>query len=114
MESKSVVRAPAGLPRRRYTPKQILEYLNAQPRSGLTIAAFCQQQGFHPSVFYGWKRKQREPARAVPSFREVSLPALMGSAWMAEITLPTGAVLRLSAQADWAHLQPWLTELLWS
>jgi hypothetical protein len=112
MESKSRAHEQGRSSRRRYTPKQISEYLAAQRRSGLTIAAFCQQQGFHPSVFYGWKRRQGDPARVVSTFREVSLPALMGSTWVAEIAMSSGSVLRLSAQTDWASLQPWLSKLL--
>ena len=100
--------------RRQFTPQQVAEYLQAQPASGMTVTAFCQQHGLHPSVFYGWKRRQRPAAVRTPSFHEVTLPALMTSPWVAEITLPTGAVLRLSAQANRTHLGPWLTELLQS
>src|SRR5512140_117921 len=99
-------------PRRHFSPQQIAEYLRAQPASGLTIAAFCQQHGFHPSVFHGWKRRQRPGATAPPPFREMALPTLLSAPWVAEIALPTGTVLRFSAQADLAGLRPLLADLV--
>jgi transposase-like protein len=98
--------------RQRYTSDQIDEYLQAQPRSGLSVAAFCQKHGLYPSLFYNWKRRRKESAMVAPAFREVSLPVLMDASWVAEIALPSGAMLRLSAQADWSSLRPWLAELL--
>ena len=98
--------------RRQYTAPQIAEYLQAQPPSGLTITAFCQQHGIHPSVFHGWKRRRRQPAADALSFQEVALPTRISPTWVAEIALPTGTVLRLGAQADLTHLRPWLAELL--
>ena len=98
-------------PRQQFTSQQINEYLQTQARSGLTIAAFCQQHGLHPSSFYGWKRRQQSPATVSPTFHEVTLPALPSSAWVAEIALPTGIVLRWTAQADLARLASWLSPL---
>lgn len=87
-------------PRRHYTPDQITEYLVAQRGSGLSIAAFCQQQGFSPSVFYAWKRRRRPAGGGPPTFREISLPLGFETPWATEILLPSGVVLRVSPQAD--------------
>jgi transposase-like protein len=98
--------------RRRYSPEQIAEYLEAQPNSGLSIAAFCKRHGVSVSKFYGWKRRYR---RAMPAqFQEVAWPQAGSSfvPWIAELVLPGGLVIRLSAQADLARLRPWLAELL--
>ena len=95
-------------PRRHYTPEQITGYLAAQPGSGLSIAAFCQQQGFNPSVFYAWKRRRRPTGGEPPTFREMSLPLGFAPPWVAEIALPSGTLVRLSSLAD----RQWIGQLL--
>lgn len=112
MENNIPTNEPGRRPRRQFTPQQITEYLQAQACSGLTIAAFCQQHGVHPSSFYAWKRRQRAPVTESPTFHEVTLPGLPSSAWVAEMALPTGLVLRWTAQADLARLGTWLSQLL--
>jgi hypothetical protein len=112
MESEIQAPAPRRITRRHYTPEQIEQYLAAQPSSGLTIAAFCQQNGVAPSVFYGWKRGRMKPGKPTSCFREVILPDLLTSSWVAEIALPNGAVLRLGEAADLLRLRVWLTQLL--
>lgn len=112
MEIDIQAQAPGRTVRRHYTPEQIKEYLAAQPRSGLTVAAFCQQHRVALSAFYGWKRRRMKSAQPPPSFREVTLPGLLTSPWVAEIALPTGAVLRLSEAVDLLRLRVWLSELL--
>jgi hypothetical protein len=94
--------------RRLYTSEQVTEYLEAQPRSGLTIAAFCQQHGIHPSVFHGWKRRRQPAVAPLLSFREVSASACLSHPWAAELLLPSGTLLRVSPQADLR----WLGQLL--
>ena len=98
--------------RRQFTSQQIDGYLQAQPASGLTIAAFCQQHGLHPSVFHGWKRRRRPPGGLTATFQEVVLPARIAPVWVAELALPTGPLLRWSAQADLARLAPLVAQLL--
>ena len=100
METNSLPQEKDRPPRRRCTPEQITECLEAQPRSGLTLATFCQQHGLNPSVFHAWKRRRRQSPVAPPVFRELSLPSLISARWAAEIALPSGALLRVSSQAD--------------
>jgi hypothetical protein len=101
----SATQTPA---RRHYTPEQITGYLATQPGSGLSIAAFCQQQGLSPSVFYAWKRRRRLPGGEPPAFREMSLPLGFAPPWVAEIALPSGTLVRLSSLVD----PPWIGQLL--
>ena len=99
-------------PRRQYTPEQVREFLAAQPGSGLSIGAFCQQQGLSPSAFYAWKRRQRPAVGAPLTFREMSLPLGVATPWAAEIALPSGALLRLSPQADLRWIGSVLEQLI--
>jgi hypothetical protein len=100
MENTSPFQEKKHAPRRRFRAEQISEYLESQPRSGLTIAAFCHQHGFNPSVFHAWKRRRRQSPVAPPIFRELSLPSFTSAPWAAEIALPSGALLRVSSQAE--------------
>jgi hypothetical protein len=100
METNSVSQEKNPGRHRAYTPEQVNEYLEAQPRSGLTITAFCQQQGIHPSVFHAWKRRRRPGTFSPPAFREVAMAPLLSTSWAAEMLLPSGVLLRLSPQAD--------------
>jgi hypothetical protein len=112
METNLVAHETGRPARRRFTAQQIADYLKAQPPSGLTIAAFCKELGLPTSVFYRWKRRAGEDEKASPAFREVTLPTPVSSAWVGEIALPAGAVLRFSAQANLTGLQSLLSQLL--
>ena len=112
MDARELPTKAGRLPRRRYTTGQIQRYLEAQARSGLGVERFCREQRISASAFYRWKQGPRKPRSPTPAFEEVSLPAWAGSAWVAELTLPGGAVLRWSAQADWAQLHAWVSPLL--
>jgi hypothetical protein len=97
--------------------------IEAQGRSGLTVAEFCQREGVSTARFYGWKRKLRAkrwrqtrktPARQkrgtrphrpgeslasggnVP-FVQLPLSAPAASPWN-EVVLAEGAVVRLPQQ----------------
>ena len=100
MEKTSPSQEKKHVHRRHFAPEQVREYLEAQPPSGLTIAAFCQQHGFNPSVFHAWKRRRRQSPVKPPEFRELSLPSILSAPWAAEIALPSGTLLRVSSQAD--------------
>lgn len=97
--------------RRRYSPPQIQAILAAYAHSGQTVAAFCANQGIHPSVFYSWKRKAAatlppDPPPP-PQFHELSLHSLAAAVWVAELALPSGAILRLGRAAEPA----WVAQL---
>jgi len=112
METKLTTEETGRPTRRQFTVQQINDYLAAQVQSGLTINAFCQQQGIHPSVFHGWKRRRRATDPGSPAFQELNLPVALTTPWVAEIAWPTGTVLRVSAQADLPRLAAGLTPLL--
>lgn len=41
----------------RHTPEAIRQFLIDQPRSGHTVADFCEVRGLKVPTFYSWKRK---------------------------------------------------------
>jgi hypothetical protein len=66
-------------------------------------------------VLYAWKRKvtATPAAQRIPQFQELTLSGLAPAAWVAELALPTGAVLRLGRAAEpawvgqlWRALHP--------
>jgi hypothetical protein len=91
-----------------------LEHLREQELSGLSVAEYCGRHDLRPATFYGWRRLVREGWRAragsgMVSFTEVvrvGPPGLAGPAgspgapWVAEVSLPSGAVVRVGAGAD--------------
>jgi transposase len=80
-------------------------------RSGLTVPDFCDREGISAASFYEWKRRLgREPVSPAadnPRLVPVRLVTPPGSAPL-EVLLPSGMILRLSADCDVA----WLRELL--
>ena len=77
--------------------------------SGLGLERFAQEQGIPPGRLHYWvyqKSRNKSPKRSMqsppPVFREVKitagLPAL--THWAAEVSLPGGLALRLSASAS--------------
>ena len=70
-----------------------------QRRSGLSIAAYCNQEGVSPASFYAWRRRLRgaDSGRHSSLFVPVDLPMI--AAGGVRIELPGGAVLSLPADA---------------
>ncbi len=44
----------------RHTPEAIRQFLDEQPRSGQTVADFCDDYDLKVPTFYSWKRKYGE------------------------------------------------------
>ena len=44
----------------RHTPEAIQHFLAEQPRSGLTVANFCEDNDLKVPTFYSWKKKYGE------------------------------------------------------
>lgn len=44
----------------RHTPEVIRHFLAEQPRSGLTVANFCEDHDLKVPTFYSWKKKYGE------------------------------------------------------
>ena len=80
--------------RRRHTRKQWLDWLIAQPGSGLSVTAFCRKAGVSENSFYLWRRKLKnelEPNRLPNALVPVSV---VGTGQV-EVDLPCGATIRL-------------------
>jgi transposase-like protein len=82
--------------------------------SGLSIRKFCAQHGLPRMSLWRWVNKVKQaPERAVgvvssarPAFTEIKLvPAVERSDWVAELSLPSGKVLRLSKEVPAAMLE---------
>jgi transposase-like protein len=96
--------------RRRFSPDQILSYVSAFERSGLTVAAFARQHDLVYSVLLRWlQRRGRAPKRRgrPPKLREVALGSLLGTGrWAAEVVRPDGLTVRVAhdVPAGWLDL----------
>lgn len=97
--------------RRRFSPDQIRQWVADHEGSGLSAAAYAREHGLCYEVFRRWVKECRCPGprgAGRPAFQAVPLSALLGPGWAAEITLPQGPTVRVSAQAA----PGWIGELL--
>jgi len=81
------------------------ERVQAQQASGLSVAAWCKQEGVSAWSVYGWrKRLSLSPAPSSAAVKLISVPMVgLGSGPMLEMQTPGGYVLRLSSaeQVNW-------------
>ncbi len=86
------------------------EWISLYRSSQLPASQFAQQHGLKLGTLYRWLRQERQrscPDTEASAFQEVHLPCLLPTrAWVAEIALPDGVVVRLSAAAPpaWVKL----------
>lgn len=81
--------------RQRYSREQWLGWLEEQPGSGLSIAAFCRDKGISQNSFYIWRRKlASEGSNGQPTAEFIPVAVVASSEIM--IDLPCGAVVRFS------------------
>jgi hypothetical protein len=74
---------------RAYTPEGISDWIRRYRGSGVALSTFAEQHGL-----------SRNRLHAAPVFQEVKLSTgLPAQTWAAEISLPTGAVVRFTATA---------------
>jgi transposase-like protein len=52
---------------RRLAREQWRQIVEAQPVSGMTVAAYCREHQVTPSAFFAWKRKLRDSAARLPA-----------------------------------------------
>jgi transposase-like protein len=95
------------LSRRRFSSQQRAELIAQYQRSGLTQAAFVRQHKLGLATLTKWLRQHRQtqpPAKRIaPAFQALDLSRMLtGPNWAAEIVLPEGATVRLSAHAGTA------------
>ena len=90
---------------RAYTPEEISDWIGRYRGSGLALGTFAEQHGLSRNRLHYWVydrrfSQPRRPAVAAPVFQEIKLSAgLPVQSWAAEISLPTGAVVRFTATA---------------
>jgi transposase-like protein len=69
--------------------------------AGVTIAQFCVAEGVSVPAFYQWRRTLAAESSAEPSARPTVVPVRIARpAPGVEVVLPSGAVLRFSADCD--------------
>lgn len=86
----------------------------AQLESGLTVLAWCKQNGISKTNFYVWhKRLHQAPATSSPKLIALALPptTMTKSESTLEVVTPHGYVIRLGSQAHVAWLKDVLAEL---
>jgi hypothetical protein len=73
--------------------------------SNLSVAQFCLAEGVSVPAFYFWRRTLAAEAVAEPSDRPTVVPVRIARpAPAVEVVLPSGAVLRFSADCDPQHV----------
>lgn len=94
-------------------------HLRDQSQSAQSVAEYCRSHNLSAATFYYWRRQAgecgKEPnqsrLRGGVSFTEIARMGEPQERWVAEVALPSGAVVRVSAAAD-ARLLRMLVEAL--
>jgi hypothetical protein len=97
---------------------KILELIKRQKETGLTVTAFCSNEGIHKSTFYYWQKKlNKEPGKGFIPLLVNSRPASMtlpakdytqgqieslnsGDDFLLELIYPNGTRLRIKHELD--------------
>jgi len=109
MESLALQRRP------RVSAQERAQWISQYRSSQLSARQFAQQHGLNEGTFHRWVREERQCGNSpnqTPGFEEVRLPSFgRAGAWVAEVVLPGGIVVRLGATAPLAWMR-WLWESL--
>ena len=91
--------------RQRVSAEERNRILDTFRKSGLTQAAFAEQQGIKITTFQQWLYKSSRRPRGTKTFQEVPLHSFLPPAWAAEVVLTSGVTLRFNSSADpqWIH-----------
>ena len=95
-----------GIRRGRHTPAKVRSKLLEEfEQSGETQSVFCRTHSLNAKTFGRWVKESREEGKetSVP-FAEVSVSGFPPPAANVELSLPSGVVVRLSAETDVAAL----------
>ena len=102
---------------------KVLELIKRQKETGLTITAFCTNEGIPKSSYYYWrKRLSKVPGKGFIPLLVNTTPATMsgpsknylrqqhehhtsGDEFLLELQYPNGTRLRLKSDADFDHLR---------
>jgi transposase-like protein len=86
--------------RQRVSAEERNRILDLFRKSGLTQAAFAEQQGIKLTTLQHWFYKSSRRPRAAKKFQEVPLHSILSPTWAAEMVLKSGVTLRLNPSAD--------------
>jgi hypothetical protein len=102
---------------------KILELVKRHKDTGLTITAFCSNEGIAKSTFYYWRKKlSKEPVKSFIPLLVNSTPATRsglsknytrelhehhtsGDEFLLELQYPNGTRLRIKSDPDFDHLR---------
>jgi len=102
------IRTKNGKMRRYRSAEEVAALLKEFSGSGLSQSKFARSRGINLNVLSGWIKRAVPRTEERPAFQEVGAMSGLWSGWAAELALPSGLSLRLSAAAD-----PALAERLW-
>jgi transposase-like protein len=80
-------------------------------QSGMTVVAFCQQEGISSHAFYYWRHKLDPQVPAGDAGQPRLLPVRLLGAAPVELLLPNGCSLRLAPGCDLAFVRSLLGAL---
>src|SRR5512135_1152725 len=92
-------------------PEQRAQWVERFCESGLSLREFSAQHGLGYMSLWRWVRAQRDETSdqagpAVPAFAEIKLaPSVERAEWVAELSLPSGKVLRLAKEVPACMLE---------
>lgn len=86
------------------------QFIAQQQQSGLSVAAYCQQQGTTEQSFYSWRKRLAQQLPVKFALVEPSRTATVTSVDL-EVVLASGERLRIAAGADISTLRVVLTAL---
>jgi transposase-like protein len=94
---------------RHFNAEQRAEWIALYRSTQLPREQFAQQNGLKLGTFQRWLREERQrssPSTAASAFQEVRLPSFLPNhAWVAEVLLPNGVVVRLGAATTPSWMQ---------
>jgi transposase-like protein len=99
---------------RHFNAEERAEWISLYRSSQLPQEQFAQQHALKLGTLQRWLRQDRRssPSTEASAFQEVRLPSFLPTrAWVAEILLPNGVVVRLSAAATGSWIQSLLHTL---
>lgn len=82
---------------RRRTSQEVQNLLGRYHRSGMSVAAFCKQEGVAESVVYRWLRRERSKK---PSVKLVEVKSARSLAGPFRVVLPGGYQIEVPANFD--------------
>lgn len=88
--------------------------MEARRESGVSVAAFCRQEGLSEGAYYYWQRKlsggiSKPDEKSPPAFLEVVMPR--GNPAALELVLSSGHTLRINPAVDTKRLSDVLSAL---